>query len=473
MANNTVPLIVDNKDVVTSTAFDVNSPGTGKAIYQCSSATVDDATRAVDSAHTAFKSWSKTKPAVRQDIMLKAAEIYLRRKDELIGYCAEETGASGPFPEITFGIGYQMFKDVAGRAANIEGVVPQLLEDGQSAIVYRVPYGVILSIVPWNAPFPLGLRAILLPLMAGNTVVLKASELSPKTFWGIADVLREAGLPAGCLNVVYHRPADAAEITTALIAHPAVRKVNFTGSTVVGSIIASTAGKIHQTSSAGTRWQSKLHCARRRRSRQGCHAVHPRSLLKLCMSTERIIVQQAVAVKFRSALVETMKNMYHDDAPSPILINATPVAKNKKLISDAVSQGAGIVHGDLHREESSATRMKPVIIENVTPDMDIHATESFGPTVSLFVVETEEEAIALANDTEYGLTSAVFTTNLGRGLRVAKQIESGAVHINSLTIHDEPALPHGGMKKSGFGRFGGISGLNEFLTTKSVTWMDI
>ncbi|EAS33572.3 vanillin dehydrogenase [Coccidioides immitis RS] len=476
MANNTVPLIVDNKDVVTSTAFDVNSPGTGKAIYQCSSATVDDATRAVDSAHTAFKSWSKTKPAVRQDIMLKAAEIYLRRKDELIGYCAEETGASGPFPEITFGIGYQMFKDVAGRAANIEGVVPQLLEDGQSAIVYRVPYGVILSIVPWNAPFPLGLRAILLPLMAGNTVVLKASELSPKTFWGIADVLREAGLPAGCLNVVYHRPADAAEITTALIAHPAVRKVNFTGSTVVGSIIASTAGKYIKPvllELGGKASSIVLDDADLDKAATQCILGAFLNSGQVCMSTERIIVQQAVAVKFRSALVETMKNMYHDDAPSPILINATPVAKNKKLISDAVSQGAGIVHGDLHREESSATRMKPVIIENVTPDMDIHATESFGPTVSLFVVETEEEAIALANDTEYGLTSAVFTTNLGRGLRVAKQIESGAVHINSLTIHDEPALPHGGMKKSGFGRFGGISGLNEFLTTKSVTWMDI
>ncbi|EEP76954.1 conserved hypothetical protein [Uncinocarpus reesii 1704] len=476
MTVSTIPLILDNKDVVTPTTFAVNSPGTGTLVHQCSSASVDHVQRAADSAHAAFKHWSKTKPAVRRDIMLRAAEIYLRRKEELLGYCAEETGSSGPFPELTFGLSHQLLKDVAGRAADIEGVVPQLVEDGQSAIVYKVPYGVILSMVPWNAPFPLGMRAIVLPLMAGNTVVLKASELSPKTFWGIVDVFREAGLPDGCLNLVYIRPSDAAEVTTALIAHPAVRKVNFTGSTLVGSIIASTAGKYIKPvllELGGKASSLVLDDADLKNAATQCVLGAFLNAGQICMSTERIIVQRAVAEKFRSILVETMENMYHHEVPSPVLINAAPVAKNKKLVSDALSRGAGIVHGDPHREESSDTRMKPVILENVTPDMDIHATESFGPTVALFVVDTEDEAIELANDTEYGLTSAVFTTSLGRGLRVAKQIESGAVHINSLTVHDEPGLPHGGLKKSGFGRFGGTSGLNEFLTTKSVTWMDI
>lgn len=146
---------------------------------------------------------------------------------------------------------------------------------------------------------------------------------------------------------------------------------------------------------------------------------------QVCMSTERIIVQRTVAEKFRTRLVETMKVMYHDDIPTPVLIGAAPVAKNKKLIADAVSQGAQILYGDPIKEEQSDTRMRPVILENVTPEMDIHATESFGPTASLFVVDTDEEAIELANSTEYGLTAAVFTTNLSRGLRVAKQIETG------------------------------------------------
>ncbi|WEW58889.1 hypothetical protein PRK78_004357 [Emydomyces testavorans] len=476
MEGYTVPLVLDNKDVVTSTTFAVNSPETGKTIYQCSSASVLDAEHAANSAQTAFKSWRETKPAVRQDIMLKAAEIYLRRKNELVGYCAEETGASGPFSEFTFGLGYQIFKDVAGRAANIEGVAPQMVGEGQSAIVYKVPYGVILSIAPWNAPFPLGLRAIVLPLVAGNTVVLKASELSPRTFWGIVDVFREAGLPDGCLNLVYHQPADAAEVTRALIAHPAVRKVNFTGSTAVGSIIASTAGKYVKPvllELGGKASAIVLDDADLEKAAVQCILGAFLNSGQVCMSTERIIVQRAVAEKFRASLMETMKNMHHDDVPPPVLISAAPVAKNKKLISDALSKGACIVHGNPHREESSDTRMKPVIIENVSPNMDIHSTESFGPTASLFVVDTEEEAIELTNDTEYGLTAAVFTSNLGRGLRVAKQIESGAVHINSLTIHDEPGLPHGGVKKSGFGRFGGTNCLNEFLTTKSVTWMDM
>ncbi|KAI1963441.1 hypothetical protein LOZ58_002275 [Ophidiomyces ophidiicola] len=475
MAGYTVPLVLDNRDVITSATFTVNSPVNAQPLHQCSSASTDDATRAVDSAHAAFKSWSATKPVVRQHIILRVAEIYRRRKDELLSYCTEETGASGPFPDLTFDVGYQSIMDIAGRAANIEGVVPQTLDDGQSAIIYKIPYGVVLSIVPWNAPFPLGLRAILLPLMAGNTVVLKASELSPKTYWGIADVFREAGLPDGCLNVIYHQPADAAEVTTALIAHPAVRKVTFTGSTNVGSIVAATAGKYIKPvllELGGKASSIVLDDAELDKAALQCVLGAFLNSGQICMSTERIIVQRSVAEKFRYFLVDTMKTMYHDNVPSPVLVSAAPVAKNKKLVSDALAQGAGLVHGDPHKIESTDTRMRPIIVENVTPEMDIHSTESFGPTVTLFVVDTEDEAIELANDVEYGLSAAVFTSNLGRGLRVAKQIESGSVHINSLTVHDEPSLPHGGVKRSGFGRFGGTSGLNEFLTTKTVTWMD-
>lgn len=211
------------------------------------------------------------------------------------------------------------------------------------------------------------------------------------------------------------------------------------------------------------------------------------------MSTERIVVQRGIADQFKQKLAETAEKLFGKDAPALVLVNAAAVTKNKKLVADAVSRGADVVFGDPNANESSTTHMRPIIVGGVNKEMDLYKTESFGPTVSLMVVDTEEEAVALANDTEYGLTAAVFTNNLFRGLRVAKQIESGlvfpavsgmleasaklnfscsAVHINALTVHDEPVLPHGGWKSSGFGRFGGIGGYDEFLQTKTVTWME-
>jgi len=154
------------------------------------------------------------------------------------------------------------------------------------------------------------------------------------------------------------------------------------------------------------------------------------------------------------------------------LVASPGVEKNKKLLKDALGKGAKAIYGNPEANEESKTQMRPVILENVKEDMDIYHTESFGPTVSMYVVESDEEAIKIANDTDYGLSSAVFTEDLKRGLKIAKQIESGAVHLNSMSVHDESALPHGGVKKSGFGRFNGQEGLNEWVRTKTVTWKD-
>ncbi|EGE79034.1 NAD-dependent aldehyde dehydrogenase [Blastomyces dermatitidis ATCC 18188] len=476
MALSTIPLLLDNQPVITADSFDVISPNTGAVVYKCSSTSVAHAVRAVDSANAAFKSWAKVKPSARRDIFLKVIEIYERRKEELIGYAQEETGSSRMFAEFNWGLGHNLLKDVTGRTLSTAGTVPIMRDEGQSGIVYKEPYGVILSIAPWNAMFVLGLRSIVLPLAAGNTVVLKASELSPKCFWALGDIFREAQLPPGCLNVLYHRPASAAEITTALIAHPAIRKINFTGSTQVGRIIASTAGKYIKPvllELGGKASTIVLDDADLKKAATGCVMGSFLHGGQICMSTERIIVQRSVIDEFRNHLRETMATS--NSNPPPVLVSAAPVIKNRNLVSNAVSKGGNILVGDnISTEETpNNTRMDPIILEGITPDMDIYHTESFGPTVSLYVVDTEQEAIQLANDTEYGLSAAVYTENLGRGLRVAKQLESGAVHINSMTVHDEPGLPHGGVKCSGFGRFGGPAALDEFLTTKSVTWMDV
>ncbi|KAK5703306.1 hypothetical protein LTS12_028338 [Elasticomyces elasticus] len=235
------PLIISNESIAGDTKFEVTSPATGQVLSHCASASLNDANCAVDIAKAVFPAWSHTKSAERRDIMFKAADIMESRKEELVKYQMEETGAARPFVEHSFMMGVDLIKDVAGRISTIEGRVPTAVQD--NAMVLKEPYGVVLGIAPWNAPYILGTRAVAIPLAAGNTTILKGSELSPKCFWAIGDIFREAGLPAGCLNVLYHRPSDAARITTALIAHPAVRKVSFTGSTNVGSIIAATAGK--------------------------------------------------------------------------------------------------------------------------------------------------------------------------------------------------------------------------------------
>ncbi|KAJ5436290.1 Aldehyde/histidinol dehydrogenase [Penicillium cf. griseofulvum] len=465
------PLMINNESIETDIKFEVHVPATGELSGYCAGVSVDDANRAVDAAQAAFPAWSKTKPNERRDILMKAADIMASRKEELIQYQREETGAGRPFSEFTFNMGVLFIKDFAARISSIEGVVPNV--NGGGAIVYKEPYGVILSIAPWNAPFILGTRAVALPLAAGNTVVLKGSELSPKCFWALGDIFRQAGLPAGCLNVIFHQPSDAPAVTNALIAHKAVRKVNFTGSTLVGSIIASTAGKHIKPvllELGGKASAIVLDDANLDKAAMNCAIGSFMHSGQICMSTERIVVQRSIADEFRQKFVETTEKLFGKDAPALVLVNSAAVTKNKKLVADAVSRGAKLLFGDADASESINTGMRPIVVDGVTKEMDMYATESFGPTVSFMVVDTEDEAIELANDTEYGLTAALYTNNLFRGLRVAKQIDSGAVHINSMTVHDETVLPHGGWKSSGFGRFGGISGYDEFLQTKTVTW---
>lgn len=267
-----------------------------------------------------------------------------------------------------------------------------------------------------------------------------------------------------------HRPSDAASVTKALIEDPRVKKINFTGSTAVGRIISEMAGRNLKPvllelggKAPAIVWKdanlelAAAECAKGAFLHTG----------QICMSTERIIVHRSVAGEFESTLKKVIAEVF----PQPgVLINGNALAKNKKLLHDATAKGAELVYiSDPATITEGATRMGNVVIKNVTPQMDLYYTESFGSSVSLFVVDTEEEAFRLANDTEYGLTSAVFTEDLRTGLRFAKGIEAAACHLNGMTVHDEPGLPHGGFKNSGFGRFGAV-GLDEWLQTKTVTF---
>ncbi|KAK2024252.1 aldehyde dehydrogenase [Colletotrichum zoysiae] len=468
----TVPFFIDGEKIVSEKTFDVVSPATGKTIHKCGSATEKDAIAAVDSAAEAFKSWKKTTLVQRRDIFLKAAAIMESRKEELARIMSEETGAATSWSEFNLDLGIGCIKDVGGRLVTVEGSIPATNDPNLNAMVLKEPYGVVLAIAPWNAPFILGARSVAFPIAAGNTAILKASELSPRTLVEMVSCFHEAGLPKGVLNVIVHAPANAAVITTALIAHPEIKKINFTGSTAVGRIIAKQAGEHLKPvllelggKAPAIVWED----ANLDLAADQCAVGSFFHGGQICMSTERIIVHKKVSEQFQAKLSASIEKIFPSKSDAPVLISAVAVEKNKKLIKDAVGKGAAVIAGNVDAEETSKTRLRPIVVKNVSTDMDIYKTESFGPSVSLFEVETEEEALKIANDTEYGLTSAVFTENLSTGLRFAKQIESGAVHINSMTVHDESGLPHGGVKSSGFGRFGS-TGLDEWVRTKTITY---
>jgi acyl-CoA reductase-like NAD-dependent aldehyde dehydrogenase len=286
-----------------------------------------------------------------------------------------------------------------------------------------------------NAPYILGVRSVLYALAAGNTCILKGSELSPRCFWAIGSVLHDAGLPPGALNVLYHRTEDAAQITTALIQHPAVKKVNFTGSTAVGRIVAQTAGKHLKPvlmELGGKASAIVLDDANLDKAATQCALGAFLHSGQICMATERILVHKAVKAQFIEAFKSAAEAIFGSGKPASVLVQSANVDKNKRLVSEAVKAGATVVHGDHEQEEShpetkeaSQTRMRPIIVEGVKRDMELYHTESFGPSVSVIEIGSEEEAIEIANDTDYGLSGAVFTENLARGIRVARQIESG------------------------------------------------
>ncbi|KAK7402797.1 hypothetical protein QQX98_011453 [Neonectria punicea] len=470
---HTVPFLIKGSEYRSNQSFDVISPATGKVVHRCHSASVDDATAAVDAAAEALKAWRKTPPEQRRDIFLKAAEVMERRRSELRRYMGDETGCEPSWVDFNVDVAINHIKDVAGRIATLEGSFPTTMSPDTSAIVMQEPYGVVLAIAPWNAPYILGARAVIFPIAAGNTVVLKGSELCPRTMLAIASVFQEAGLPGGVLNVIFNERSSAASVTTALIQNPHVKKINFTGSTAVGRIVSKLAGEHLKPivlelggKAPAIVWEdADLNLAA-----DQCALGSFINSGQVCMATEKILVHKAVRAEFEKKLAASVARIFSAESDAPVLISAAAVTKNKALVKDAVSRGASIVHGDLDLQEVTQTRLRPIVLNNVTTEMDLYKTESFGPTVSILEIRTEEEAIRLANDTEYGLSSALFTSDLRRGLRIAREIETGAVHINNMTVHDESALPHGGAKSSGYGRFNASSGLSEWLRSKTVTF---
>ncbi|CAK7234543.1 hypothetical protein SCUCBS95973_008971 [Sporothrix curviconia] len=443
---HTVPLLIDGQEIRTKETFPVVSPveGTG-TVWDSSCVTQSDALAAAHGAQNAFPAWSKTKPAARRDILLHAADILAANAEEYEGYMMQETGAGAMFTKFNIKTSCEILRDCAGRISGaLTGAMPCTEDADTQAMVVKEPYGVVLAIAPWNAPYILGIRSVVYALAAGNTCILKGSEVSPRCFWAIGKLFQKAGLPDGCLNVIYHRPADAANITKLLIEQPAIKKINFTGSTAVGRIIAETAGRnlkpvlmeLGGKNNAIVREDANL-----AQAAQQCCLGSFLHAGQICMSTERILIRKHVFEAFKLELGMAMSTMFGDSAPAQPLALAAGTGKVVHLAQDALSHGAAIVHGEAPSSSSSGV-LRPFALEGVTKGMHIYHTESFGPCVSLVSVDSDDEAVRIANDTEYGLSGAIFTKDLAKGLSMARQIETGAVHINGMSVHDEAGLPH-------------------------------
>ncbi|KAK1143232.1 hypothetical protein N8T08_006932 [Aspergillus melleus] len=475
-----IPLVINGKEEIPDSTFDVISPYTNERCWTTASASPQDAIRAVEAADAAFPAWSQTKPTVRRDILLKAADILESRLEQNAEFMRTEMGADvGASQFFIVPLGIRMLRDIAGRITSICGSVPVVEEEGQSAIVYKEPMGVILGLVPWNAPYVFGVRSAACALAAGNTAILKSSELSPCSYWALTRAFEDAGLPAGCLNLVSCRPQDAPEVVNAMIEHPAVRKINFTGSTAVGRKIAQSCGQNLKPClmELGGK-NSSIVCADANidTAVKGVLAGAYLNSGQICMATDRILVHSSIAPTFMEALKTALNSNLDPSSPPPTLVNVASKARINRLVTDALANGAHLVHGTAPGTDEAprhpGVRLAPLLLGGVTEEMSMWQEEAFASLAACMVVDSDEEAIRIANSSGYGLSSAIFTGDLRRGLAMAKKIQTGAVHINSMTIHDEPVLPHGGVKNSGWGRFNTAQGLDEFLVTKSVTWMD-
>jgi vanillin dehydrogenase len=453
--------------------YQKKNPYTGRIASQVAAGKRADARRAIEAAAAAFPAWSAGAPGVRRNLLLKAADVLESRMQEISKIVAEETG--GTFGWGMFNCIYTvgMLREAAAQAYGLIGeIIPTDLPD-TTAMAMRQAVGVVVGIAPWNAPVILGMRAVASPLAYGNTVVLKASEESPGTHLALGAVFEKAGFPKGVVNVITNAPPDAAEVVDELISNPKTRRISFTGSTKIGRLIAESAGRhLKRTvlELGGKAPQIVLADADLEAAVAAANFGAFMHQGQICMSTERLVVERPVADAFAQKLAAKASTLQVGDPLQPqtqigCLINGAAMERVQALVADAVAKGAKVLCGG----KAEGALYWPTVLYPVTPEMRVYHEESFGPLASVVVASDTEDAVRIANDTSYGLSSSVFTRDIGKGLKIAERLEYGICHINGATVHDEPQMPFGGEKDSGWGRFGGRAALEEFSELRWVT----
>jgi acyl-CoA reductase-like NAD-dependent aldehyde dehydrogenase len=461
-------------DALGGETFDDHNPYNGEVIARLQKGKRADATRAIEAAAEAFPAWAATPPGARQKMFLKAADIFEKRQDELVKALMEENGS-------TIGIAmFQMFfvpgllRQAAAAAYSVTGEVIPADYPNAFFMALRQPAGVVAGFGPFNVPYILCTRAIALPIAYGNTAVLKPSEEASVT-GGIflAQIFEEAGFPSGVLNVITSTREDASEVGDEMISHRATRRVSFTGSTEVGRIVAEKAGRHLKRAVLELGGKDPLIILKDADLDYAADAACWGAFLhqgQICMSSERIIVERPIAAAFTEKLAQRASGLKVGDPRDPTtsvgpLINQAAVNRVHTHVQEALDGGAQLVVGGKYDN----LLYYPTIVTDVKETMKIFQDQSFGPVAPIVVVEDADEALAVANNSRYGLSSGIITNDFNKALDMALRLETGMVHINDQSVNDEPQVPFGGVKDSGYGRMGGKAALDEFTELRWIS----
>ena len=446
------------------------NPSTGALYARVAQAGRADALRAVDAAYKAKEGWARMLVADRAAILLRVADLIATRTEEIRDVLIEESGST--FGKAMFEVHYcvDLLRSAAGDARHIFGETLPHSARGQVGMTVRQPLGVIGGIAPFNAPFLLAMKKVALALAAGNCFVLKPSEETPVSGLKIAELFNDAGLPPGVLNVV---PGPAREVGSVLLSDPRVRMITFTGSTQVGKLIAIEAARHLKKITLEMGGKNPLIVLRDAdidyAVRAGCFGIFFHQG-QVCMANSRIIVEAPVFDEFCEKFASRARTYKVGDPRDPQtvigpLIRGTQCGFIDEQIQDAIAKGARVLTGGTHQ----GNFFQATVLSGVTPEMRIFAEESFGPITSIIKVSDSEEALAIANETSYGLSSGLITNDLQKAMDLALRLESGMVHINDTTVSDEPHVPFGGIKNSGVGREGGRYSMEEMTDLKWIT----
>jgi acyl-CoA reductase-like NAD-dependent aldehyde dehydrogenase len=453
------------------------SPWSGQALGEVAAGDAEDADRAVAAAHEAFGPWARALPRRRQEVFLRAAGILERRGGEVLRWLAAETGCGRHFAGMQLDFTLKLLRQAAQLAYQPAGELLPSDVEGTRAMAVRRPVGVVAAIAPWNASLTLAGRAIVGPLALGNTVVLKPSEESPYTGGALwAEILQEAGLPAGALNVVTHAPGEAGGIGDALLAGPLVKRINFTGSTPTGRRLAEKAGRHLKRVVLQLSGQNPLIVAGDADLEYAVRAATYGAFVhqgQVCMCARRIYVERPLAEEFAERFAARAATLPTGDPSDPAtvvgpVINEWALALLDRRVKEAVGLGARVLAGGVPVPPCYPA----TVLTDVPDEAEIAQGETFGPVVVLEAVDTAEEAVARANASDFGLVASVITGDAVRGLRLASQLDVGIVHVNDQPVHDEPHMPFGGVKDSGWGRFGLGFAAEEFCELQWITVRD-
>lgn len=456
--------------------FEDLNPFTGGVYARVPSASAADVAAAVDSAAAAFAAWSATPPRERQRLFLRAAEIVERRRDDLVATMALETGAVRAFAAFQVQWAAGFLRLAAQWPYGDTGTVIPVDAPGTYAMATRRPLGVVAGFSPWNGAFNLAWRTVAPPLAAGNTVVLKPSELAPVSAGLlVAEVVEEAGFPEGVLQVVTHGPGEAGPVADVLFERPEVRAFNFTGSTGVGRMLAERAGRSLKRivlELGGFNPTIVLADADLDAAVETAAFAAFFHQGQICMNTRKLVVERSILDEFLRRFTEKAASLRVGDPSDPSsqlgpLIHDQAVESARRRIDEAVASGATVALGG----HATARCFEPTILLDVPPSATMYCEETFAPVVVVEPFDEVDDAIAVANSTPYGLTASILTRDTGRAVAIARRLEAGVVNVNGPTMYAEPNLPIGGVKESGWARFG-LWSTENFVDRVTVTVHD-